>query len=302
MLSGYGKNEWLTIILIGLLLVIAAATLQWWWLVVLLVIAIVALLSFFRDPERRVPTQRGAVVAPADGLVSSIHELDHFEPFGGPAVCVRIFLSVLDVHVNRSPCHGSVESITYKAGDHRNALNPESAEDNESNLIVLVHPIRRYPVAAVRQVAGMIARTIVCAVREEQVLQRGQRLGMIKLGSTTELYLPKELKPRLNVQQGQKVKGGLTVLAYVSTKDSDADSDTPAAAIAAGKRGSMSEDTVPAERDESPGDDITAQDTSPAQSDAPQQSGETNVDPERDDAPSDDSTSKSLFDNAKPAG
>jgi phosphatidylserine decarboxylase len=219
MLSPYAKNEWTTITAIGVLLTIASVFVGWWWLAFLILPVTAALLAFFRDPNRKTPSQRGAVIAPADGRVSSIHEVEHFEPFGGPATCIRIFLSVLDVHINRSPCHGHVTSVAHKPGDHKNALNPNSAETNESNLIVLVHPIRRHPLAAVRQVAGLLARTIACGVHEGDVVQRGQRIGMIKLGSTTELYLPAELQPKVAIQQGQMVYAGLTVVATVVSKD-----------------------------------------------------------------------------------
>lgn len=219
MLSPYAKNEWLTILAVGLLTTIAAVIVGWWWLAFLTVPLTAALLAFFRDPNRKTPSQRGAMISPADGRVSSIHEVEHFEPFEGPATCIRIFLSVFDVHINRSPCHGEVKSITYKPGDHKNALNPTSAETNESNLIVLVHPIRRHPLAAVRQVAGLLARTITCGLKEGDVAQRGQRIGIIKLGSTTELYLPADLRPRVEVQQGQYVYAGITVLASVTGKD-----------------------------------------------------------------------------------
>ncbi len=218
-LSPYAKNEWLTITAIGLLLTVSSVIVGWWWLAWLILPVTAALLAFFRDPNRKTPSQRGAMIAPADGRVSSIHEVEHFEPFDGPATCVRIFLSVLDVHINRSPCHGHVTSVAHKPGDHKNALNPTSAETNESNLIVLVHPIRRHPLAAVRQVAGLLARTIACGVHEGDVVQRGQRIGMIKLGSTTELYLPADLDPNVAVQQGQAVYAGLTVLATVTSKD-----------------------------------------------------------------------------------
>lgn len=140
MLSGYGRNEWLTILAIGGLFTVTTIVVGWWPVAILVVVVTFAILTFFRDPERRVPTQRGIVVAPADGRVSSIHELEHYEPLEGPAVCIRIFLSVLDVHVNRSPCHGTVLSITHKSGDHLNAMNPDSAESNESNLIVWFTP------------------------------------------------------------------------------------------------------------------------------------------------------------------
>jgi phosphatidylserine decarboxylase len=215
MLSPYAKTEWLTVMAIGILLGLSMAVLGWWWMLGLVVLAMLLVLGFFRDPERRVPVQRGIVAAPADGRVSSIHRVEFFEPFDGPAVCVRIFLSVLDVHVNRCPLHAMVGPISRKPGAYLNALNPASAEQNESMLMVLLHPTKRHPIAAVRQVAGMLARTIVNAAEEGRILQRGQRFGIIKLGSTTELYLPEGHHPRVTVQQGQKVKGGLTVIATI---------------------------------------------------------------------------------------
>lgn len=219
MLSPYARKEWLTICAIGVLLLIAAVVAGWWIAAAIVVIATIALLLFFRDPARRTPSQRGVVVSPADGRISSIHRLDHFEPLGGPALCIRVFLSVLDVHVNRSPCHGRVTKVTHKPGQHLNALNPRSAEDNESVLITLAHPVKDHPVAAVRLIAGLLARTVHCGVKIDDTLQRGQKIGIIKLGSTAELYLPLTLAPEPAVEQGQKVKGGLTVLANVTTTD-----------------------------------------------------------------------------------
>ncbi|MBX2850798.1 MAG: phosphatidylserine decarboxylase [Phycisphaeraceae bacterium] len=232
MLSKHAKQECITIAAVGFMLSVALALTWFWWLVPLIIIVAFALLAFFRDPERRTPTQRGVMVAPSDGRISSIHEVEHYEPLGGPAVCVRIFMSVLDVHINYSPYHTAVESITHTPGEHLNTLKPESAEDNESNLLVLVHPNREYKMAAVRQVAGMLARTIVCHVHEDQVIQRGQRIGLIKLGSTTELYILKDLSPRLQVKDGQRVTGGVTVIAQITPKEGAAiiarPEDTPA--------------------------------------------------------------------------
>jgi len=219
MLSKHAKPECITIAAVGFMLSVAVVLIGLWWLLIVTLPATVGLLLFFRDPERRTPTQRGVMVAPACGRISSIHEVEHFEPLEGPAVCVRIFLSVLDVHINYSPYHTAVQSITHTPGEHKNALSPESAEDNENNLLVLMHPNRRYKMAAVRQVAGLLARTIVCHVHEDQVLQRGQRIGLIKLGSTTELYIAKDLSPRLHVKAKQKVVGGVTVIAQVTPKE-----------------------------------------------------------------------------------
>jgi phosphatidylserine decarboxylase len=215
-LTIYGRREWLTILAVAAVLVIVGVWLRWWWLGGAAVVVALALLSFFRDPNRKTPIQKGVLISPADGKISSIHHLDHYEPLGGPATCVRVFLSVLNVHVNRAPCHGLVQSITPRPGKYLNALNPASAEVNESNLIVLVHPVKKTPIAAVRQVSGLIARTIVCGIRVGDTTQRGQRIGMIKFGSTTELYIPDAARPEVAVRQGQNVKGGETILAQVN--------------------------------------------------------------------------------------
>lgn len=218
-LSAFARAEWLTLLAIGVMLAIAFSLLHWWWGLLLVVILTLALLLFFRDPDRIIPTQRNVVVSPADGRVSSVHTVEHYEPLGQAALCVRVFLSVLDVHVNRSPCHGIVASTTHKPGEKLNALNPRSAEVNESHLTVMLHPIRKHPIAAVRQVAGLFARTIYCDARQGQILQRGQRMGIIKLGSTTEVYLPMSLGPKATVERGQRVIGGVTVVATLSPTD-----------------------------------------------------------------------------------
>ncbi len=216
-LSPYGRAEWLTILAVGVMLAAAAALASWWWIALLTLLLAAALVAFFRDPDRIIPAQRHVVVSPADGRVSSVHEVEHHELLGESAVCVRVFLSVLDVHVCRSPCHGIVSTITHRPGLKINALNPRSAEQNEAATFLLLHPVRKKPVAVVRQIAGMLARTIVCAVKEGTILQRGQRFGIIKFGSTAEVYIPRSLAPRVTVQKGQRVVGGVTVVAAIAS-------------------------------------------------------------------------------------
>lgn len=240
-LTSYGKREWLMILLIGGVVIVIAILLKWYGIASLLGAITLSLLSFFRDPHRDIPSMRGQMVSPADGVISSIHELEHFEPFDGPAVCIRIFLSVLDVHVNRMPCHGRVVSMQHKPGQYLNALKAESAELNESLTIVIHHPQRAQPIAAVRQVSGAIARRIVCAATEGQIYQRGQRYGMIKFGSTTELYLPNPETVDIQVEERQRVYGGHTVLAQISPGAiGNLDEDAPGAiAIASSARPSV---------------------------------------------------------------
>ena len=217
MLSSYGRRQWLTVAAMGVMLTATLAVCATWWASVLAALATLGLLSFFRDPDRRIPTQRSIMVSPADGHVSAIENLEWFDFFGEPALCVRIFLSVFDVHINRSPCHGLVASISPKRGAHLSALKPRSARLNSSNLILVRHPTNGRFVAAVRQVAGALARTIICRVRPDQIVQRGQRIGMIVLGSTTELYVPASLQPQAKVAIGQKVRGGQTVLVTIKS-------------------------------------------------------------------------------------
>lgn len=213
LLTPFGKREWITTVIVGVVVIVGALMAMWWWAVPLTLAAMAPVLWFFRDPRRAVPNRRGQIISPADGKVSSVHTLDHFEPFDGPAVCVRIFLSVLNVHVNRAPLHGRVVDIQHRPGEYLNALKPESAEVNEAVMIVLHHPTTGAPVAAVQQIAGAIARRIVCATHVGDILQRGQRYGMIKFGSTTELYLPDPDGVDVRVKPGDKVQGGATVLA-----------------------------------------------------------------------------------------
>lgn len=176
------------------------------------------LFAFFRDPEREITTDAKAMVSPADGLVSDITELDACDLVGGgPAVRIGIFLSVFNVHVNRAPCDGTVSAVTYKKGKFINAMSHANASsDNESNTIVFNEPGTNEPVCAVKQIVGLIARRIICTVNVGDTCVRGQRIGMIKFGSRTELYLPKRLDPQVLTKVGDKVQGGVQILATVN--------------------------------------------------------------------------------------
>lgn len=220
-LSSYGKPQTIIIIVAGVALAGLFAWLALWWALAAVAVVTLAALAFFRDPQREVPTRRNIMVAPADGVVSSVHEVECYDLFEEPATCVRIFLSLLDVHVNRSPCHGVVGNITSMKGKFISATRPESAEVNTWVRFPLLHPTKDRPVAAVRQVAGMIARHIVCAAKEGDTLQRGELFGMIKFGSTTELYVPASYSPVVKVQQGQRVRGGETVLMEITPPGDD---------------------------------------------------------------------------------
>ena len=167
---------------------------------------------FFRDPARTIPQDEDAIVSPADGVIAEITELDHYEFFGGPAVRIGIFLSIFNVHINRAPRHARVVAMHYKPGEFLNAMNPESALRNEFIWIGLEEIKRPDRKLAVRAISGLIARRIVCILKPGQEVQRGEKFGMIKLGSRTELILPRD-SVRVEVEVGQKVKAGSTVFA-----------------------------------------------------------------------------------------
>jgi phosphatidylserine decarboxylase len=170
-------------------------------------------LFFFRDPPRRIPDGPGLLVSPADGTVVEVEELP-CDPFiGGPAVRVGIFLSIFNVHLNRAPAAGRVVALRYHPGLFLNALRPASARDNESLWIGLEESAPPYRRLVVRQIAGAIARRIVCALRPGEIVERGQKIGMIKLGSRTELVLPRVPGLALEVKPGARVKAGRSVIA-----------------------------------------------------------------------------------------
>jgi len=169
-------------------------------------------LYFFRDPERVPPARPGAVVAPADGRVVSVMQAVPPAELGlgdGLRWRVAIFLSVLDVHVNRMPASGTVTRIAYRHGKFVNASMDKASEHNERNALALRLPDGRE--MAIVQIAGLIARRIVCQVREGDSVIGGNRFGIIRFGSRTDLYLPEGVRPLVEV--GQLTIGGETVLA-----------------------------------------------------------------------------------------
>ena len=162
-----------------------------------------AMSCFFRDPERVIPQTLGAVVSPADGRV---HEIEIEEERRR----ISIFLSVMDVHVNRAPYAGKITGVIYKPGRFVPAYRSEASRENESNHVIIDGPDA---VIGVKQIAGILARRIVCRVHPGDVLERGQRYGLIRFGSRTDLFLPADAD--VVVQIGDKVRGGETILAHL---------------------------------------------------------------------------------------
>ena len=160
----------------------------------------------------------GLWVSPADGTIAEITELEHDDFVGGRAVRIGIFLSIFNVHLNRSPVAARVIALRYSPGEFLNALRPESALRNESLWIALEEQSPPHRRLVVRQISGAIARRIVCDLRPGEVVPRGHAFGMIKLGSRTELILPAEDGLDVKVRVGQKVKAGVTVVAEYKEK------------------------------------------------------------------------------------
>ncbi len=178
-----------------------------------LALVLVWILLFFRDPHRQIVGDEATLLAPADGRIADIEQVDEADFLGGPALRIGIFLSIFNTHINRAPCDAKVEQITYRPGKYLNAMNRQAGKVNESNNLVLVRTGRPSDRLLVRQISGAIARRIVCAAREGQQLVGGERFGMIKFGSRTELYLPAGAQIECLVRVGDKVKAGMTPLA-----------------------------------------------------------------------------------------
>jgi len=193
---------------------IAATVLVGWfaqpaWAVVPLMLALF-FLWFFRDPERVIPDAAGAVVSPGDGKVTdaSIVTVD-----GQKQARISIFLSVFDVHVNRSPVAGIVGEVRYQRGQFLNAMNQTSAEQNEQNIVRLEGDGQ---VVVFKQIAGLLARRIVFYPKVGDRLERGQRVGLIKFGSRVDVLF--DAAAELQVKVGDRVRGGASVLAYLQPK------------------------------------------------------------------------------------
>lgn len=196
-----------------LLVLTVVSAYSFWYLAPVFGVLLGLVVWFFRDPPRTIPQGPGLVLSPADGKVAEITRLEHDAFFGGPAVRIGIFLSIFNVHLNRSPAAARVIALRYFPGKFLNAMKPASAVENESMWIGLEAedpPHRRF---VVRQIAGAYARRIVCPLRPGDVLAAGAKIGMIKLGSRTELILADEPGLRIEARLGQRVKAGIAILA-----------------------------------------------------------------------------------------
>ncbi|HEV2401342.1 MAG TPA: phosphatidylserine decarboxylase family protein [Candidatus Sulfotelmatobacter sp.] len=198
------------------LALIAAAVLLGWltrpfWAIVPIALALF-FLWFFRDPERVIPSDPGAVVSPADGKVTDVSVVDLGKE---KHLRMSIFLSVFDVHVNRTPISGIVREIRYQKGKFMNAMGATSAEQNEQNIVTVEGDGQRL---IFKQIAGLLARRIVFNPKVGDRVERGQRIGLIKFGSRCDVLMDASARP--NVKIGDRVKGGSSVLAHLAPQGS----------------------------------------------------------------------------------
>jgi len=178
------------------------------WAAAVFALVTLGVAAFFRDPDRTPPAGEGLILSPADGRLMEIRETKG-NGAAEPGTRLSIFMSPLDVHVNRSPVRGTVEDVQYKKGRFIAAYKESSSENNEHNALTMVDS--RGSKLRVVQIAGVVARRIVCRVRKGDVLEAGQRFGIIMFGSRVDVFLPSGT--RLEVSEGQRVRGGETILA-----------------------------------------------------------------------------------------
>lgn len=215
-----------------LLVLAGAAYLLQWPIVVAIVLVVLALFvfSFFRDPERMIPKEAGAIVSPADGRVVVVTDEENA---GRPGKRISIFLAVWNVHVNRSPADGWIRSLEYKPGKFLAAMREKASVENEQNVFTLSTDVGEL---VFRQIAGLIARRVVSWKQAGERVARGERIGLVRFGSRADVWLPREAE--ILVKVGDHVKGGASVLAKWAPSVRSSDSGV--------RRSSDAETTVPA--------------------------------------------------------
>ena len=205
------RDGWLYLFV--LLLLMFVCYLIWPWLIIIPTVLFIFVLYFFRNPERTIPSDELTLVSPADGVVMDVERVYEDKFFQGESIRIRIFLSIFNVHVNRSPMAGKIVFRTYRPGKMLPAFKSHASELNEKNYVGIENQHLRI---LVTQVTGFIARRIVCWVKEGDELTRGQRFGLIKFGSCTELFLPPNVQ--VSVSLGDKVVGGQSILGRVNVE------------------------------------------------------------------------------------
>jgi phosphatidylserine decarboxylase len=201
-------------VVLALILLVVALKVDSWWLWTLTAILTVLTLFtvfFFRDPDRHIDPQERLIVAPADGKIVAVKEIGDNDFIGGPAVRISIFLSVFDVHVNRNPASGVVNYVKYNPGKFLAAFEEKASLDNEQTEIGMTTPDGKKLIF--KQIAGLIARRIVCKLSDGDTIKIGNRMGMIRFGSRADVIVSAHSEVKVAV--GNRVRAGETVLGFL---------------------------------------------------------------------------------------
>ncbi|MDI6726834.1 MAG: phosphatidylserine decarboxylase family protein [Smithellaceae bacterium] len=206
--ESYIVREGLPFILISLTITFIFAVLEFFWLTIFCSLVAIFVVAFFRNPQREIPRDEGSVVSPADGKIIKIDNVTESGLIKGDFRMISIFMNVFNVHVNRIPCAGNIWTIDYKEGKFLRADLDKASIHNERNYLVM-RTSRNEEIMFV-QIAGLIARRIVCWVKTGMAVKKGERFGLIRFGSRVDIYLPHGID--IQVELGQKVRAGETVL------------------------------------------------------------------------------------------
>lgn len=225
-LTNYGRKEWLGTGILALIFIIVLICLghqDWggfYFFAFLVFVIWLGIAAFFRDPDRNIPEGENIMLSPADGVVKDINVLEETEFKelfkNKPVLRFGIFLSVLNVHINRAPCKLRVVDVIYKEGKFHDARNELSIRENESNAILCMGSVkgREFPLV-IKQISGAIARRIVCNLKKGDVLEAGEKFGMIKFGSRTEIYVLSDKNTEFTVHEGSVVCAGTSIIADI---------------------------------------------------------------------------------------
>jgi len=205
------RDGWLYLMILAVLSVLAYWI--WQWLVIIPAILFLFTGYFFRNPEREIPMDELTLVSPADGVVMDVERVFEDQFLNGESIRVRIFLSVFNVHVNRCPMSGTVKFLSYRPGQMIPAFKSHASELNEKNFVGIEN---KHLQILVTQVTGFIARRIVCWVKKGDAVSKGERFGLIKFGSCTEIFVPTNVE--IMVSAGEKVRGGISIIGRVSVE------------------------------------------------------------------------------------
>lgn len=202
------KEGYVFFVPIGLL-ALALAALSFYWAAGVFFLLFLFIVNFFRDPNRIVPQEKNAIISPADGKVVEIVKENN--PFTNqPSTRVSVFLNVFDVHINRIPISGRIENLTYNKGKFLNAASPKASLDNEQTALLINNGKHK---VVVKQIAGLIARRIVCWAKVGDEFKSGERFGLIRFGSRADIFVPEGC--RLTVSLGDRVAGGADIIGYL---------------------------------------------------------------------------------------